>query len=1255
MMHLLPLRRSIALLPLLLVVTSCGMPTAWGREFFVRVNGRDTNTGLSPGQALRTIQRALDLAAGGDTIYVGGGTYTEKLSKNFAIADPREFRLIGDVDGKKTGDRGPVIVRSPLAGTWTATFLFAHRMTIEHIDFHGAANAGPGNYLHYGVLISAPLSDRQIQLVNCTVENFLYGVKVHGVVVQVGQAGYVRFDQCRFANSYLGVVASQLNELQVEACVFADAFYGCHLTTVAAARVVGCQFDVHVDGGNPRVRGMGIYASGSGITVDSCRFRNLTTAVYGLLCTELSVRQCEIDQARSTSIYATGGHLAVQATTVRAFVAPDRSWGSGYGMYLVDTEGGRPELVQVVVDGAYAGIIVRNRPPLIQDCSARNCYMGMYLYTDADQVDLSPANVRCQLIDNYYGIYSICRNRVRLGGLNITGNTYGVYHRFGRIELTNCTFAQNYYGAWLSPADNDNDAVITDCSFTNNYKDGRGAWGLAVDARQVTITGTRATNNHHGIYVHCRQGSPVLQSLEIADNAVCGLYHEGPLLELSDQNQVRVSRCQYGVVAYGEQTRLNNFTGPTQCQYGLYGRLGELSMNRASFNQCDWGVYYYRGRKFTAANIRGEGNKYAVLYPHTAAQVHISDGVFRHNGYGGIYVVQGQQLEIENCYFAGSTSRDAYLHSAGDGRALVRDCVCEESKNGFQASGWHQLDLRGCRFSLAEDAESCLATSRNQSITIDDCQFANARYGIYGNQDQTIHITNCRGEDLRSWGVYLTSTSAGQIADCRFDRCYGGIAVSPLGGTCAVTNCSITQATRYGIYGYRPTEMAGSMTVANVDISGVDGHGVYFRQLPINRQTVHDVTIRGATQYALFGYQAAIDIDANCRLNLTNNRYAIVGEQADMRLTKVTIAENDIGVYNNRGTLEIADCQIQGNVNGIVSTGPRLQVSETQVQSTNYGIYHNASSVADGGHATLTDVQVAGARYGIYANGWSSALGTPQGSVTVQNARCHGNTYGLLLYHQTQANLSNLTLESGVYGVYLHNSPCTMTSAQIREMSSWGIVTTNGVPIDVRETVLASTQGVYVHSSPAARFADVQIDAPVYGLRVHDSIVSVDRTSITNARSHGFYLSGDDSEVTINRSQVLAAASWAVAMYDEGQFQALSSRFNSSNGIYAHNGRSLWINCIIDGSQYGMYVLRSGSTHDLLHCTVANVSRYGLVLYRGNVTLRNSILDSRTVGIYKADDTGRLQHDHNLITAARPYVKGSTRAGGGGGAGPRVR
>jgi len=75
--------------------------------YYIRKTGSDSNAGTSAGAAWATIGKALGAAgiASGDTVYIGAGIYRELVTCNLT-SPVAETKVVGDVDGSKTGDAG---------------------------------------------------------------------------------------------------------------------------------------------------------------------------------------------------------------------------------------------------------------------------------------------------------------------------------------------------------------------------------------------------------------------------------------------------------------------------------------------------------------------------------------------------------------------------------------------------------------------------------------------------------------------------------------------------------------------------------------------------------------------------------------------------------------------------------------------------------------------------------------------------------------------------------------------------------------------------------------------------------------------------------------------------------------------------------------------------------------------------------------------------------------------------------------------
>ena len=127
----------LSLVPL--IILSSTRLAANNSTLYVATNGNDSNPGTST-QPLKTIQRAVDLSAAGDTIYVSSGKYNEAVRIKRSGTEGNPIRLLAApgeqpiIDGKYSLPSGPVV-------PWTQ----------GTVDAHGGTKTGLG-FVYAGLL-----------------------------------------------------------------------------------------------------------------------------------------------------------------------------------------------------------------------------------------------------------------------------------------------------------------------------------------------------------------------------------------------------------------------------------------------------------------------------------------------------------------------------------------------------------------------------------------------------------------------------------------------------------------------------------------------------------------------------------------------------------------------------------------------------------------------------------------------------------------------------------------------------------------------------------------------------------------------------------------------------------------------------------------------------------------------------------------------------------------------------------------------
>jgi hypothetical protein len=140
--------------------------------YYVRKTGSNGAAGTSAGAAWLTISHALGAIASGDTVYVGAGVYRELLQ--CSVAATAETKIIGDVDGAKTGDAGEVTVTgyttndttAPASSGPTIDCNNKNRYTFQFMTIIGANTGSTDCFSDY---FGGSATNHDLKLLDCVV------------------------------------------------------------------------------------------------------------------------------------------------------------------------------------------------------------------------------------------------------------------------------------------------------------------------------------------------------------------------------------------------------------------------------------------------------------------------------------------------------------------------------------------------------------------------------------------------------------------------------------------------------------------------------------------------------------------------------------------------------------------------------------------------------------------------------------------------------------------------------------------------------------------------------------------------------------------------------------------------------------------------------------------------------------------------------------------------------------------------------
>lgn len=120
--------------------------------YYVKTKGSDSNTGLSSALAFKTITKAMSVAAAGDVVYIGKGTYSAALTTARAGSSAtNKIRFVGDYLGTYTGSKAGTITINVKSGT--ALTINHNNIEFERITIQGGTQAVVLNAAGTGVVL----------------------------------------------------------------------------------------------------------------------------------------------------------------------------------------------------------------------------------------------------------------------------------------------------------------------------------------------------------------------------------------------------------------------------------------------------------------------------------------------------------------------------------------------------------------------------------------------------------------------------------------------------------------------------------------------------------------------------------------------------------------------------------------------------------------------------------------------------------------------------------------------------------------------------------------------------------------------------------------------------------------------------------------------------------------------------------------------------------------------------------------------
>ena len=647
-----PLAAALAVLSLLAWAAPAGAAT-----WYVRQSGNDSNSGTSPGQAFRTLQRAADMDTNSDYVLIGAGTYTESVSGIEDGADGAWAYWLADVNGTYTGDAGPVVWRPANGGTYAVRLENEHHVILRGFDFEANPNAADAA----GVLLPDAYA---IGVVDCTFTGLKDGILADG------SGGFAAVD-CTFTDCNDGAEIENVSATFTD-CTVTGGSDGldCDFSGVT---VSGCAFSGQGDAA--------LDVDDAAVTVTDCTFAAVSQAAVDCNNAALTMTDCAIDTPMNGNLTIGVRLSATEAALARCAVS-----GGDYG--LVRSNGGAfLTLTDCTIAGATAyGAYVGGESTTVAGC-----------LFDANEVGL--------------GLIVAGGPEPRVEDTVIRDGTWGVYTGWANHEFRTVTLTGHAGAALRVYA-----PVVTD--FALDAADTLTVEGNAVGLLWDRTAGSPGTagltvagQNWSGNGSHVRAVG--VEAVDVRDSTFAG-GHDGVTALAADA--LTVVRCEFADVAGDGGGGPEDFL----TRGGVYAETAALTAADCLFERCCHGIKVagaadpdlrrcvFRDGTRTALDIQDGSWTYAPA----------DDLRFENTAGWGLYLRNLAPLSVDGGA-AGLTLTAAPVGTPVDGPvlpgtapygAMVRDCPGATVRNVTATGGRFGFVLDGAPGSVIEDcaAEDCL-------------------------------------------------------------------------------------------------------------------------------------------------------------------------------------------------------------------------------------------------------------------------------------------------------------------------------------------------------------------------------------------------------------------------------------------------------------------------------------------------------------------------------------------------------------------
>jgi Right handed beta helix region len=950
--------------------------------YYVRANGKDTNTGRSRNRAWKTLEKAASMAGPDVTIYVGAGTYSSITTVNFnkTANSARPCRIIADTTGARTGDSGDVIIQAPNS---TVTVFALSLSNVSDYYFTGFT-------FKEDPTVSVPVySANNATEYNAYYTNWGQGKNIPAGI-HVSGGSRITVDNCKFEGLYYGAQFNSTNNCTISNTTFNNSrFMALYSWCNRGFTVSNSSFNANSTATSHNYSYQ-VYSSQSDTNISGCSFAspqlyeyvktlNRADGSYGykyrnanMIYSHGFCYSNDLYNTYATNYNATKGNLTVNNCSFNActYLAVNSVWDAS---------------------------------ATITNSTMTNCKYGVYCYdntfnvannTIANDTDAEWSK------DWSYGVYANVFNSPnnRDNSKNPYRNTWITTGTPGGT-ISNTTINNYRYGLLIASADvSPSNLTIggnTDYAYTNS------GW-----------TGTKYT---YGIYCYDNANKNEFrgdQNLNLT-NHWHTFYSDGGEVTYKNMN---ISGVYAGIVGYRSKVNITGTTVSNCKYYGAYfGDCPSLTATNSSFSDnCKagywgWGLYYQGAKAYRTPQSSGgpdwNAHQEYWVYGTPLGDVNIQNCSFHRNGTVGVNGSGG--LGIASCdknKVVLANNQATYNHSYGVYILDTEVTLANNQEFTTLAENWAGLAFQGYR-----DIINQTLPHRTGKATITNYNISDCAYGLIG-AEATLSLTNVNCTNNDQYGLYVYNghlTMRNSSMNLNRD---GAILYYNL--TNDIKDCTFSNNTQYGAIHYLFNSWYGENRAYTCRYDGVTANdngysGLYtsiyrhqangawdmgdptlfnFKNVTCNNNKSHGFIMRGG--WLNTSTPCNITCNGNGSYDANGNGQWGIGLYVESPQTDISLnnSQNIVATNNSWGGIYINDTHWQANPttgkSDFFAGEHNLSLTGfTQGANKYYGVYANVMN-----HITVANSNVAG----LY-------LAEPQGNVSFTDSQFQNGWQGAVI------------------------------------------------------------------------------------------------------------------------------------------------------------------------------------------------------------------------------------------------------------------